>query len=164
MSLKMCYANYDIPPKSFLPKGLQLLQQSSWFVVPMCLIIMMIYFQNLIYLLKCACSVAKSCMTFLQPWTLACRLLCPWDFPGKNTGVGCCALLQGIFPTQGSNPCLLCLLHWQADSLPLQHLGNPQCSKQICSEYQLSSGTWQRTGGLLPSLLCKFIFHQKVYF
>ena len=36
------------------------------------------------------------------------RLLCPWDFPGKNTGVGCHFLLQGIFPTQGSN---LGLLH-----------------------------------------------------
>ena len=35
------------------------------------------------------------------------RLLCPWDFPDKNTGVACHFLLQGIFPTQGSNPCLL---------------------------------------------------------
>ena len=35
------------------------------------------------------------------------RLLCPWDFPGKDTGVGCHFLLQGIFPTQGSNPGLL---------------------------------------------------------
>ena len=35
------------------------------------------------------------------------RLLCPWDFPGKNTGVGYHFLLQGIFPTQGSNPGLL---------------------------------------------------------
>ena len=42
----------------------------------------------------------------------------PWDFPGKNTGVGCHFLLQGIFPTQGSNPHLLCLLHWQASFLP----------------------------------------------
>ena len=48
--------------------------------------------------------------------------LCPWDFPGKNTGVGCHFLLQGIFLTQGLNPCLL---HWQADSLPLSHLGSP---------------------------------------
>ena len=39
--------------------------------------------------------------------------------PGKSIGVGCHGLLQGIFPTQGSNPCLLCLLHQQADSLPL---------------------------------------------
>ena len=38
-------------------------------------------------------------------------LLCPWDFPGKNTGVGCHFFLQGIFPDQGSNPSLL---HWQA--------------------------------------------------
>ena len=40
-------------------------------------------------------------------------------FPGKNTGVGYRALLQRIFPTQGSNPCLLSLLHWQVGSLPL---------------------------------------------
>ena len=37
---------------------------------------------------------------------------CPWDFLGRNTGVGSHSLLQGIVPTQGSNPCLL---HWQAD-------------------------------------------------
>ena len=36
------------------------------------------------------------------------RLFCPWDSPGKNTGVGCHALLQGIFLTQGSNPGLHC--------------------------------------------------------
>ena len=38
------------------------------------------------------------------------------DSPGKNTGVGCHALLQGLFLTQGLNPRLLCLLHWQAGS------------------------------------------------
>ena len=43
------------------------------------------------------------------------RLLCPWNFPGKNTGVGCHSVLQGIFPTQGSNPSFLHLLHWQED-------------------------------------------------
>ena len=36
---------------------------------------------------------------------------CPRDSPGKNTGVGCHTLLQHMFPTQGSNPCLLWLLH-----------------------------------------------------
>ena len=40
----------------------------------------------------------------------------------KNTRVGCCFLLQGIFQTQRSNPCLLYLLHWQADCLPLSPL------------------------------------------
>ena len=54
------------------------------------------------------------------PWL---RLLCSWDSLGKNTGVGCHALLQGIFLTQGRNPCLLCLLHWQMGSLPLAQLG-----------------------------------------
>ena len=53
------------------------------------------------------------------------RLLCLWDSPGKNTGVGSHALLQGIFPTQGSNLRLLHLLHWQAGSLPLVPPGNP---------------------------------------
>ena len=54
----------------------------------------------------------------LQPTSL----VCPQDFPGKNTGVGCHILLQGIFLTQEWNPCLL---RWQADSLPLYHLGRP---------------------------------------
>ena len=44
-------------------------------------------------------------------WTVASRLLCPWDSPGKNTGVGCHALLQGIFLTQELNRQLLQLLH-----------------------------------------------------
>ena len=52
------------------------------------------------------------------------RLFCPWDSPGKNTGVGCHAFLQGIFSTQGSNLYLLCLLHLQADSLPLAPPGS----------------------------------------
>ena len=47
------------------------------------------------------------------------RLLCPWDFPGKNIRVGCHSRLRGIFPTQGLNPSLW---YWQADSLPLSHL------------------------------------------
>ena len=57
---------------------------------------------------------------FVIPWTIQpTRLLCPWDLPGRNTGVGCHALLQGIFLTQGSNPRLLFFLHWQAASLSL---------------------------------------------
>ena len=64
----------------------------------------------------------------LQPHGLeATRLLCPWDFPGKNTGVGCHFLLRGILPTQKSN---LPVLHWQADSLPLSHLGSRESRDQ----------------------------------
>ena len=62
----------------------------------------------------------------LQPYRLQPpRLLHPWDSPGKNTGVGCHTLLQGIFLTQELNPHLLCLLPWQAGSLPVDHLGSP---------------------------------------
>ena len=50
------------------------------------------------------------------------RLLFPWDFPGKNTEVGCHFLLQGIFLSQGLN---LHLLNWQAGSLPLAPPGKP---------------------------------------
>ena len=38
--------------------------------------------------------VAKSCPAFVTPWAEPARLLCPWDFPGKNTRVGCHFLLQ----------------------------------------------------------------------
>ena len=44
-------------------------------------------------------------------------------FPGENTGVGCHFLVQGIFPTQGSNPHLL---NWQEESLLLTHEGSPK--------------------------------------
>ena len=49
-------------------------------------------------------------------------LFCVWNFPGKNIRVGCHFLLQGTFPSQGSNLRLFHLLHWQADSLPVRHL------------------------------------------
>ena len=51
--------------------------------------------------------------------------LCLYNFPGKNTGVGCHFLLWGIFLSQGSYLCPLCLLHWQASSLPLVPPGEP---------------------------------------
>ena len=54
------------------------------------------------------------------------RLLCLWNSPSKNTGVGCHALLQGSFPTQGSIPGFLPLLHWQACCLPLMPPGKQQ--------------------------------------
>ena len=44
---------------------------------------------------------------FVTQWTVACQILCPWDFPGKNAGVGCHFLLWVIFLTQGLNLHLL---------------------------------------------------------
>ena len=54
------------------------------------------------YRLKCVSSSVVFDSETL--WTITCWLLCPWDSPGKNTGMDCHFLLQRIFPTQGSNP------------------------------------------------------------
>ena len=60
---------------------------------------------------------------FLTPWTVACQAPLSMEFPRQEyRNTGCYFLLQGIFPTQGSNPHLL---HWQVDSLPLSHQGRP---------------------------------------
>ena len=60
---------------------------------------------------------------FATLWTVTHQAPLSLDFPGKNTGVGCHFLLQGIFLTQGLNLSLLYLLHWQAGSLPQVPLG-----------------------------------------
>ena len=74
----------------------------------------------------CVCLIAESCPTLFRPlWLWPTRLLCPWNFPGKNPGVGCHFFLQGIFLTQGWNPDLL---QWQVDTLPLSHPGNGNTS------------------------------------
>ena len=72
----------------------------------------------------CVCTLSRSIMSSsLQPQGLQpTRLLCPWDFPAKNPGVGSHFLLQGVFLIQGLNPHLL---HWQVDSSPLSRLGSP---------------------------------------
>ena len=72
------------------------------------------------------CQVASVVSDSVRPHGLPpTTLLCPWDSPGKNIGVSCHFLLQGIFLTQGLNPGLLCLLHWQVGSLPLVPPGKP---------------------------------------
>ena len=53
---------------------------------------------------KTKVKVAQSCLTLRPHGLKPTSLLCPWNSPGKNTGVGSCSLLQGIFPTQGLNP------------------------------------------------------------
>ena len=76
-----------------------------------------------LYLIKISVCTRSVMSDSLWPYgPQPARLLFPWDSPGKKTGVGCHFLLQGIFPTQGLNPCLLYLLHWQEDSLPLYHM------------------------------------------
>ena len=86
---------------------------------------MMLSTYSVLHNLYYVCLVTKSCLTYFQSHGLqATRLLCPWDFSGKNTGVGCYFHLQGIFLTQVSSPHLL---HWQAEFLLLSHQGSLLC-------------------------------------
>jgi len=81
----------------------------------------------------CACEVASSCPTLCYVWTAA-RFSSSvhGDSKGKNTGVGCRALLQAIFLTQGWKLHLLRPLYWLVGSLPLVPHGNMcQCKKFI---------------------------------
>ena len=73
----------------------------------------------------CAVRYAKSlqwCVALYNPMNCIVRFLCPWDSPGKITGMGGHFLLQRIFLTQGLNSCLL---QWQASSVPLVPPGKP---------------------------------------
>ena len=75
-------------------------------------------------------KLLQSCLTLCDPLDcspLGSSVLGAWqcDSVGKNTGMGCHSLLQGIFLTQGLNLHLLHLLHWQVGSLPLVPPGKP---------------------------------------
>ena len=109
------------------------------------------------------CSITQLCPTLCSP--MACSL------PGSSVhGVlqaripegGCHALLQGIFPTKGSNPCLLRLLHWQADSLPLVPPGKPLVRFQALPDFVppqdfcICSSLWLEYSSTLP--YCFFFF------
>ena len=89
------------------------------------------------------------------------RLLCPWDFSGKNTDMGYHFLLQGSNLTLGTNPHLL---HWQAYSLPPSNLGNPIVIHQQAKWHTIGTRTVlrltmkvQKVGrGQLPDILTSF--------
>ena len=66
---------------------------------------------------------AKSCLTLATYGLWPAKFLCPWDSPGKSTGVGCHILLQRIFPTQGSHPSLQ---HCRQILYQVSYSGSPQ--------------------------------------
>ena len=85
-------------------------------------LIVVLILSCLLFYILCCYKVASVMSNSVRPhrWQPT-KLLCPWDSPGKNTGVGCHFLLQGIFPTQGLNSGLLhhrqilyCLSHQEA--------------------------------------------------
>ena len=86
----------------------------------------------------CVCSVAQSCLTLCNTMEPA-GLLCPWNSPGKNTGVGYHSLLQGIFLTPGPNPGLLhcrqILYHWSQQGSHL--LFDAQALRKACRFFRL---------------------------
>ena len=76
---------------------------------------------------------------FGTPWTVAPRLLWPWNSLGKNTGIGCHALLQEIFPTQVSNPRFL---HWGWILLLLSHWGSLRGEFRIKHSKKTQTQSW----------------------
>ena len=74
-------------------------------------------------------SCLSHAQLFATTWTVAHQAPLSTGFPRQNTGMGCHFLFQGIFLTQGSNLCLLYLLHWQVNLLPLNYLGSSMSSQ-----------------------------------
>ena len=101
------------------------------------------YYQIVAYFCVCVCVRRLSwfsCVWLLYPHGLqSARLLCPWEFLGKNTGVSCQAFLQGNFPTQGSNlrlpHCEQILYHWATGEIPFVSIllskGHPSIKHSI---------------------------------
>ena len=82
-------------------------------------------------------EVTQSCPTLCDPMDCKpTRLLCPCDFPGKSTRVGCHFLLQGIFPTKGWNPGLL---HYRQTLYYLSHQGSPRILKWVTMPFPRGS-------------------------
>ena len=77
----------------------------------------------------CACS--SRVRLFVTPWTVAHQAPLSMGLPRQEYWSELPFPLPGYLPTQGSNPRFFCFLHWQADSLPLCHLGSP-CFDQRC--------------------------------
>ena len=99
------------------------LRLGSTFVI--CLYSCFLTMKYWVLLSTSVCLVTKLYTSLCDPIDWGTQHLCPWDFPSKNTGVGCYFHLKGVFLTQELNSHLLCLLHWQVGSLPLSHLGSP---------------------------------------
>ena len=85
-------------------------------------------FRKLSVLHRCVLNHFSRVQLFATLSTIALQVSLSMGFSMQNTGVGCHALLQGIFPIQGLNLHLLQLLHWQGGSLPLAPLGKPTLS------------------------------------
>ena len=114
-------------------------------------------------------SVTLLCSTLCNPMNCSpVRLLCPWNFPGKNTGVSCHSLLWRIFPTQGSKPGLLhcrqILCHLNHQKLPIssQPWAFIHCGTFSTAEYRMCNGCTIFTTMQCDMNFIKFAFFSQV--
>ena len=80
------------------------------------------------------CVKESECCSVMSDSWRPHRLRSPWNSPGQNTEVGSLSLLQGIFPTQGSNPDLP---HCRRILYQLSHQGSPVCGKNVFQQYKV---------------------------
>ena len=90
--------------------------------------------QRCVCVCVCVCVWKEMTAFWIHPLTIS-----PWNSPGQNTGVGNISLLQGIFPTQGSNPGLL---HCWQIPYQLSHKGSQRILEWVA--YSFSRGSFQR--------------------
>ena len=122
--LLTCFNHKDLPCYSLNTPGM-LLTWGPCICCPLCLALSHLQHLPTPRPLHLGAMPLQACPALCDPMNCSPPGSCPWDSPGKNTGMGCHLLLQGIFPTQGSNQRLLGLLHWQAGSLPPVPPGKP---------------------------------------
>ena len=103
------------------------------------------------------CLVLSHVWLFATLWTVAPRLLCLWDSPGKNTGVCCHFLHQGICPTQRLNLHLLGLLHCRQIPYPLSHQGHmlPPCICQLLTVENDDKEKIEQPAVAIPFYMCR---------
>ena len=106
------------------------------------------HYHNFVNCLSTLCVlVAQSCPTLCNPMDCSpARLLCPWNSPTKNTGVGCHSLLQGLFPTRGLN---LGLLHCRQILYHLSYQGGP-------NTIQYKNKSWKKKSDVLITLFAPY--------
>ena len=134
---------------------------SIWFPSPPILIVL--------YILRMHAQSPQSCLTLCDPTDRRSPgVLCPWDFLGKNTGVGCHFLLQGIFLSQGSNLGLLhcryslLMSHWESpyikdvNPLFLKYFANVFSHFVICVLIMLKVGSFAGLFVCLPCQQCSY--------
>ena len=129
------WAHWLIRQRWLLSKDLDSGKSSSFFTIRYLILKLLLYaIKPNIYVHVCVCVCRLlSCVQLCN--AMDCSLPGSSGL-GKNTGVGCHFLLQGISPTQGSNPHLWYLLHWQVGSLPLVPPGKPPQTRMVSSKTQ----------------------------